>query len=116
MKCQQVSDRGLQLIFEFLPRELEQLQLQNRQQIGYCAIPFGKYQGTLIKDVPLKYLDQTVSAMGATWFADAVRKYVQTCMHLLLSECEVKAEVPNMSWARLVTDVIQKRNPDFSPP
>lgn len=40
------------------------------------VMPFGKYQGYMLEDVPLRYLDETVSVMPQTWFIREVIHFV----------------------------------------
>lgn len=46
----------------------------NLRHLGELRVPFGKYMGMELQDVPLSYLDRTVSQMPTCWF---VRRVIQ---------------------------------------
>lgn len=50
-------------------------------------IMFGKYRGTILWEIPLKYLDGTVSQMPNSYFRRLSDRFVDACMSILLSEC-----------------------------
>jgi len=79
----------------------ETLNRQARDYIEKLTMPFGKYKGEDIVNVPLSYLDNTVSTMPCTWFASAIRGYVASVMLCAINEGIVTdAKVPNRSgWA-----------------
>lgn len=63
---------------------------------GLAIIPFGKFAGFMLKDVNLRYLDQTVSQMPDQWIVRQARIVVDVSM--------VKyslREVPNCTYMEL---------------
>lgn len=53
---------------------------ERRLLFGVLVMPFGKYQGTTLNDVPLKYLDETISVMPPTYFVRSSQQFVSACM------------------------------------
>ena len=49
-------------------------------QASRILMPFGKHQGKAITEVPLKYLDETISTMPQTWLVRRVREFVDVAM------------------------------------
>lgn len=45
-------------------------------------MPFGKYTGMNLTEIPLGYLDMTVSVMPPTWVIRRVQEFVDTVMDL----------------------------------
>ena len=50
--------------------------------LGLVDIPFGKYAGNKIEDIPLRYLDETISVMPNTWRIRRVREFVDLACDL----------------------------------
>ena len=48
--------------------------------LGEIEMPFGKHKGSSLIDIPLYYLDETVSQMPKTWLIRAVIKFVDGFM------------------------------------
>jgi hypothetical protein len=62
---------------------------------GGVAMPFGKFIGKEMRDIPLDYLDRTVSVMPPTWFTRRVQEYVDAAMvHPLVPIGTGSADVP----------------------
>lgn len=73
----------------------------------------GKYRGDIIDEIPLKYLDDTISKMDG-WIGRAVQRYVDACMDALMEEGLVtKMRVPNYSWYQLKCRIVEQ-SPDAS--
>jgi uncharacterized protein (DUF3820 family) len=71
-------------------------------QLSVLVIPFGKYCGSEIKDVPIRYLDETVSVMPETWFVRRVREFVDAAMwHPMSKAGEQSARACNETFAQL---------------
>ena len=81
--------------------------------IRELKMPFGKYKGTVIFEVPLSYLDQTISSMPPTWFANSMREFVAKWMRYAISEEVVdQAQVPNLSARQISVKVDAARRVD----
>lgn len=50
------------------------------EQCSEVVIPFGKYAGTCLLDIPLRYLDETVCVMPTTWLVRLCQKLVDEAM------------------------------------
>jgi hypothetical protein len=71
--------------------------------LGNIILPFGKYEGKILHDIPIKYLDMTVSAMPSTWVVRSVQLYVSQTMMLLSSFPNFNiSSVGGMSWNELI--------------
>lgn len=70
-----------------------------RNSLGQLILPFGKYNGKIFDDVPLSYLDETISVMPATWLVTMAKEYVAMCMGILFNGSlgHIKI-VPRHSW------------------
>lgn len=65
--------------------------------LSALEMPFGKYKGQTLDRVPLRYLDETVSVMPATWFVRTVWKFVDLAMmHPMVAGGAELARVPDM--------------------
>lgn len=61
-------------------------------------MPFGKYKGQRLKNVPLRYLDETICSMPETWFIRQVKNYVDMEMSGLVDYWHFKAtKCPTLS-------------------
>lgn len=49
-------------------------------ELGEIEMPFGKYVGRMIWDIPLRYLDETISIMPPTWLVRRIREFVDHAM------------------------------------
>ena len=108
------KERGLSIrdLFVLLPDELDEKRTGKDLSIYYFKLPFGKYDGTMLEEIPLRYLDDTVSTMGETWLPRVVRRFVSACMWAASEEgIVIDLKVPNDSWRQL-KDRIAKQSPD----
>jgi len=48
------------------------------------TIGFGKYESHALGDIPLRYLDETISVMPPTWVTRIAAKYVDSAMELAI--------------------------------
>jgi hypothetical protein len=81
--------------------------------IRELKMPFGKYKGTAIFEVPLSYLDRTISGMPPTWFANSIREFVAKWMRCAINEQVVdQAQVPNLSAWQIWLEVQAARRAD----
>jgi len=103
----------LQAIFDCLPGHLEAWRQERARNIGNFDMPFGKYKGKSINNVPLKYLDQTIGTSGDAWFVNAVRQFVESCMEVAMDKLDMST-VPNMSWCQII-EAINEVEPDWQP-
>jgi len=73
-------------------------------KIGETVLPFGKYCNHRICDVPLRYLDETISPMPDQWLVRRVKKYVDHVMDICLSMLVVKndGKIPNKTAEQLL--------------
>lgn len=62
------------------------------------VMPFGRFKGEKLGDVPLSYLDQTISVMPQTWFVRQVRTFVDLTMDTNETCGYDGFPVPNRSW------------------
>lgn len=69
------------------------------EETKQLIMPFGKYAGRIFADIPLKYLDETVSVMPPTWIIRQAQRFVGASMR---SKNKIfsgeKSVVPNASW------------------
>ena len=73
--------------------------------VGHVEMPFGKYKGVQLRNIPLKYLDETISVMPPNHFIRLVQRFVDDCMievldHYLTLHCRTSYglhPVPNHS-------------------
>lgn len=72
--------------------------MNERQIIDLCSnvvMPFGKHSGTCLLDIPLRYLDETVSVMPPTWLVRTCQKLVDEAMEHPLAGGEPGRETWN---------------------
>lgn len=102
-------------LFFLLPDKLDEQRTGNDLwPYGELPITFGKYIGIMLEEIPLKYLDETVSTMGETWLPRVVRRFVSACMTASLDEGAItELKVPNLSWRQLKERIV-KESPDCS--
>ncbi len=83
-----------ELTWDQLSVLLEDLRIEQRDdRIEYLrslTMPFGKHKGERLDEIPLKYLDATVSGIQpSTWFIRRVHEFVDLVMQVdRFSECE----------------------------
>ncbi len=79
------------------------------EHVGRTEIPFGKYKGQNLCEVPLRYLDETVCVMPATWFVRTVTAFVDHAMGhhpMLTAACLSRA--PTTTLEQLDADWIEE--------
>ena len=54
--------------------------LINIGPLGDLKLGFGKYAGRCLWDIPLRYLDETISVMPPKWNVRAAQRFVGLCM------------------------------------
>jgi len=80
--------------------EIKYLNSENRHGlISNIILPFGKYLGKRFDEIPLKYLDETISQMPDCWITRMAREYVSLCMWFYMDSDEI-FEIPNKSWEK----------------
>ena len=73
----------------------------------YIHMPFGKHKGTNLVDVPLSYLDETISIMPPTWFVRRVQKFVDCIMaHGQMYGVITTSHAPSKSAKQLLEDIL----------
>ena len=83
---------------DYIPKAVADELDDRAEVIRELKMPFGKYKGTAIFEVPLSYLDQTISIGAPTWFVNSIREFVAKWMRYAISEEVVdQAQVPNLS-------------------
>jgi len=112
--------RGVKEQFEHVPIDIIRFVLQDaltstglklnrtsklrRNSLGQLVMPFGKYNGKIFDEVPLSYLDETISVMPATWLVSVAKEYVMMCMGILFNGSlgHIKT-VPRHSWNAILS-------------
>lgn len=57
--------------------------------LSSLQLPFGKYEGVQLDDVPLIYLDQTIAGMPDSWISIATRRYLYLTGYLNLGAYDI---------------------------
>jgi hypothetical protein len=73
--------------------------------LGGIIMPFGKYNGKALCEIPLRYLDGTVSVMPPTWLVRRVQEFVDLAMSRgEWGEVTGRRSVPNATFVELELD------------
>jgi len=76
----------------------EQLHDAEREYaLASITMTFGKYVGKSLSEIPLRYLDETVSVMPKTWLVRRVHEFVDLVMDNYHVEGFWVAKVPHLS-------------------
>ena len=62
------------------------------------VLPFGKYEGHRFEDIPLSYLDKTISVMPDQWIVRSARRFIDMAMKF-----HRMAAVPQESWEDIIS-------------
>jgi uncharacterized protein (DUF3820 family) len=62
------------------------------------TMPFGKYEGKTLGEIPLRYLDQTVSTMPDTHIVRLIKKFVSCAVEVTCLEFQDTGMIPNSSF------------------
>jgi uncharacterized protein (DUF3820 family) len=71
------------------------------------VMPFGKYEGECLGQIPLQYLDMIVSQMPPSWIVRRVQEFIDITMDLLQERGESVGQIPVMS----LCEIAEKRKP-----
>lgn len=72
--------------------------------LSKIVMPFGKYENYTFDNIPLKYLDETISPMPTVWIVERAREYVSLSMEYIgkfrwsITNNPIQLIVPNKSW------------------
>ena len=69
--------------------------------LGWIQISFGKYIGKCLKDIPLRYLDETIAIMPPTYFVRRVQEFVDNSMRHPMIVQNYHAKAPDKSVEQL---------------
>lgn len=107
-----LSDQIRKVVIDAMLRWEEQSK-SNHWEIDNIEIPFGKYQGKMFREVPLRYLDETVSKFPDTWVSRRARDYVDAAMFRLRALCFTRdcgfiyTAVPNKTLVAAEKELLQ---------
>jgi uncharacterized protein (DUF3820 family) len=74
------------------------------QTLGQITMQFGKYAGLPLSQIPLCYLDQTISSMPSSWFVRRVQEFVDLVMDNPLFLCYERT-VPNQTFEQIQQEI-----------
>lgn len=108
-----LTSRDLLAVAGNLPSDIErEFRDNDLWPYGEMPITFGKHIGKMLNEIPLKYLDDTLSTMGDSWLPRIVRSFVWAAMHTAIHEGVItELKVPNLTWDQLRAQ-IAKDSPD----
>ena len=69
-------ERREKIINTIIHRAIYEFQHRNYHRIALMEMEFGKYVGRSVMDIPLRYLDETVSSMPETVFVRKIKEYL----------------------------------------
>jgi hypothetical protein len=69
-------------------------------------IPFGKYNGKQLGEIPLSYIDQTLSAMPNNYVSRSSSKFIDHVMMIVFNtfDCDDFRGIPNRSWRKIMDE------------
>jgi hypothetical protein len=67
---------------------------QTIKNLRYTVVPFGKYAGSVFEEIPLNYLDQTISSMPDCYLVRSAKRFVDAASEFL----DFDNGVPDIAW------------------